>query len=165
MFRREVDLYPNVIRHFNRYSVVSAEVPFGMASIDLVFASQTFRSLVAVEVKRGRPWKAVKQAVHAQQFADFSFIALPADCAAQAVKTYGFVIEQTGIGVIGVLRHRIVVLVKPRRSRRICRSARTETKLLLKQQCNLVAMPMRDAQNLIHGERHAAKLLQIRHCA
>lgn len=161
MFNREVDLYPAVIEHFTRYTNISAEVPHGKASIDLVFSSDQYRTIIAVEVKRSKSWSAIKQAVHAQQFANYAFVALPRDSAMYAIDRYQSVLETTGIGVIAVSKTCTSTLIKPQRSSRICKSARAQARNLLIETRNHKPVGLDPAIELIHGARHAAKLLSI----
>lgn len=162
---REVDLYPPVLEHFGRYANVHAEVPAGRSSIDLVFSTSRNRLLLAAELKRRAPWLALRQAVLAQRVANFSVVGLPETIAIRAYAAHADVFRCQGVGLLSITHDGVVQLIPPSRSERLVLHLRRGTVKGIEDHRRRSVMSLTQALDLIHGERHAAKLLPLRRSA
>ena len=101
-FKREVDLYPAVLKLFSSTDHAVAEVPFFGKHIDILFASLCFRNFVAVEVKM-KDWRnAFKQAALNQLGVQKSYVALPERLAQRLLSREGDVFRHYEVGLISV---------------------------------------------------------------
>src|SRR5438128_1517284 len=102
VFLREVDLYPSVLRLLRRFPNVFAEVPFFGKRVDLVFTTESFRSVYAVETKIDNLRTALKQAALNQLFAQWSFVALPTTFVRRLLPAHRELLKQYRVGLISV---------------------------------------------------------------
>ena len=109
-FNREVDMYKPLLQLFKNIDITAAEVPFFGKHIDLLFASRTFRTLYAVEMKLFKWRNAFKQAALNQVAVQRSYIAVPKSLAMRLYDCERELFLKYNIGIIAVNKTASIIL-------------------------------------------------------